>query len=563
MLSKCVFYYAGCRPVRISPLDGLQNRMQFHHPLQMTHLRYIGSPTTPLALHATAPVASPWYCATSSTALLSSAAAVMHKTVVINVVGLSADLVGVHTPRLSAWIAGRSAAPSPETTTPPHLAPVGPARRAFIRPVLPAVTCSVQSTYLTGKHPTDHGIVGNGWYFRDDAEVRFWRQSNALVQAPKVWDAARAADPTFTVANLFWWYAMYSTADISVTPRPCYPADGRKLPDIHTKPAQLRDDLQGALGQFPLFSFWGPATNISASRWIADAALAVDAKSNPTLTLVYLPHLDYVLQREGPGAQAVARDLNEVDAVVGDLITHYEAVGSRVIVLSEYGITAVDTPVHINRALRAAGLLAVRIEDGRELLDAGASSAFAVVDHQVAHVYLNDSDPALATRVRELVTNLPGVARVLESTGKAAEHIDHHRAGNLVAVATTSSWFTYYYWPEGADDVAPDFARTVDIHRKPGYDPVELFLDPELTFAKGRVAWRLAQKIVGMRYLMDVIPLNAKLVKGSHGTTDVDPASGAVLYTKADGVLDGKLDLNGCVDATAVYDIILETLRTS
>jgi len=233
----------------------------------------------------------------------------MHKTVVINVVGLSADLVGIHTPHLSAWIDGRSTVRSPEPTTPTHPPTVGPARRAFIRPVLPAVTCSVQATYLTGKHPTDHGIVGNGWYFRDDAEVRFWRQSNALVQALKVWDAARAADPTFTVANLFWWYAMYSTADISVTPRPCYPADGRKLPDIHTKPAQLRDDLQGALGQFPLFSFWGPATNISASRWIADAALAVDAKSNPTLTMVYLPHLDYVLQRDGPGAQTVTRDL--------------------------------------------------------------------------------------------------------------------------------------------------------------------------------------------------------------------------------------------------------------
>ena len=161
----------------------------------------------------------------------------------------------------------------------------------------------------------------------------------------------------------------------------------------------------------------------------------------------------------------MAHDLNEVDSILGGLITHYEAVGSNVIVLSEYGITAFDTPVHINRALRAANVLAVRIEDGRELLDAGTSSAFAVVDHQVAHVYLNDSDPALATRVRELVTNLPGVARVLDSTGKAAEHVDHHRAGNFVAVPTTSSLFTYYYWPEGAGDVASDFARTVHIHR--------------------------------------------------------------------------------------------------
>lgn len=486
----------------------------------------------------------------------------MHKTVVINVVGLTADLVGVHTPRFSAWLAGGSAAPPSADGTPPPPPVGGPeARRAFIRPVLPAVTCSAQSTYLTGKLPSEHGIVGNGWYFRDDAEVRFWRQSNALVQAPKVWDAARAADPSFTVANLFWWYAMYSSADISVTPRPCYPADGRKLPDIHTKPADLRDSLQASLGQFPLFSFWGPATNISASRWIADAALAVDAASDPTLTLIYLPHLDYVLQREGPGVETAASDLAEIDTVLADLIAHYEAAGARVVVLSEYGITAVDTPVHINRALRAAGLLAVRVEDGRELLDAGASAAFAVADHQVAHVYLNDRDPAVAERVRSLVAALPGVDRVLDAGGKAAEGLDHLRAGDLVAVATPAAWFTYYYWPAGADEVAPDFARTVDIHRKPGYDPVELFLDPDLTFAKGRVAWRLAQKVLGMRYLMDVIPLDAGLVKGSHGATGGAPSSGAVLYTKAGGVLDGKVGADGSVDATAVYDIILETLQ--
>eukprot|EP00168_Porphyra_purpurea_P008371 TRINITY_DN205_c0_g1_i2.p1 TRINITY_DN205_c0_g1~~TRINITY_DN205_c0_g1_i2.p1 ORF type:complete len:386 (-),score=32.77 TRINITY_DN205_c0_g1_i2:496-1653(-) len=380
----------------------------------------------------------------------------MHKTVVINVVGLTADLVGVHTPRLSAWTTGACTASSPTggpLTSP--ATPAEPAGVAFIRPVLPAVTCSVQSTYLTGKHPNEHGIVGNGWYFRDDAEVRFWRQSNALVQAPKVWDVARLADPSFTVANLFWWYAMYSSADISVTPRPCYPADGRKLPDIHTKPATLRDSLQDTLGQFPLFSFWGPATNISASQWIANAALQVDKQSNPTLTFVYLPHLDYVLQRQGPAADAAAKDLNELDDVLGNLISYYETAGARVLVLSEYGITAVNSPVHINRALRAAGLLAIRMEDGKELLDAGASTAFAVADHQVAHIYLNDANQELAARVQALVESLPGVARVLDLPEKEREHINHPRAGDLVAVAESSAWFTYYYWPEGNDDVAP------------------------------------------------------------------------------------------------------------
>jgi len=237
-------------------------------------------------------------------------------------------------------------------------------RVATIDPVVPAVTCSVQATYLTGLWPAEHGIVGNGWYFRDDCEVRFWRQSNKLVAGEKIWEAGRQRDAAFTCANMFWWYNMYSTADYSVTPRPMYPSDGRKLPDVYSAPANLRDDLQRELGQFPLFQFWGPATSIASSEWIANATRRVIERHDPTLTLVYLPHLDYGLQRHGPDPAQIGPDLRDIDRVVGELLDFCEARGITPVLLSEYGISAVSRPVHLNRRLRDAGLLAVREELG-------------------------------------------------------------------------------------------------------------------------------------------------------------------------------------------------------
>lgn len=432
----------------------------------------------------------------------------LHKTVVLNCVGLTPALLGPHTPRLKAL-----------------------ADACGVRPVghvLPAVTTTVQSTYLTGAWPADHGAVGNGWYDRADAEVKFWKQSNHLVQRPKIWDLGKAADPRFTCANVCWWYAMYSSADYTVTPRPMYPSDGRKLPDCWTNPPGLRDELQRDLGQFPLFHFWGPATTVKSTAWIADAAIHIDKQYDPTLSLVYLPHLDYVLQKLGPDAASAAKDLKELDDVVGKLVDHFESRGARVVVLSEYGITAVNKPVDINRALRRAGLIAVREEMGRELLDAGQSAAFAVADHQVAHVYVHD--PARVAEVKALLAKLDGVAEVLDADGQHDQHVDHDRAGDLVVVAAPGAWFTYYYWLDDARE--PDFARSVDIHRKPGYDPVELFLDPKLPMVKGRIVWTLVKKKLGFRTTMRVIPTDATLVKGSHGRPAPTPAEGPLLITR-------------------------------
>lgn len=429
----------------------------------------------------------------------------MNRTLVINVVGLTPALIGAHTPRIGQLMqSGKS---------------------AMIAPSLPAVTCSVQSSYLTGTWPDQHGIVANGWYFRDEAEVRLWRQSNRLVKGAKVWDIARTRNRAFTVSNMFWWYNMYSTADFSVTPRPMYPADGRKLSDIYSHPASLRDDLQRSLGTFPLFNFWGPASGIASTRWITRATIEVDQKHHATLTLVYLPHLDYAMQKVGPDHPSIAAELQAVDAQVGRLLDHFS--DARVMILSEYGITPVDTPVHINRALREKGLISVREELGRQLLDCGASRAFAVADHQIAHVYVNDPD-ALPL-VRQIVESLDGVDQVYVGDERSQIHLDHPRAGEIVAISKPNAWFTYYYWLDDAR--APDFARCVDIHRKPGYDPVELFVDPKIRFPKLKIAGKLLKKKLGFRYLMDVIPLDARLVRGSHGARPASPEQGPLVIS--------------------------------
>lgn len=455
----------------------------------------------------------------------------MRKTVVINVVGLTPSLLGEHTPQLCRLAA--------------------PADRATIAPVLPAVTCPVQATYLTGKLPDRHGIVANGWYHRDTAEVRFWLQSHHLVQAESVWDMARRRDASFTCANLFWWFNMYSSVDYAVTPRPMYLADGRKLPDIYTKPANLRDRLQAELGPFPLFNFWGPATSIAASEWIASAARWIDHHQDPTLTLIYLPHLDYDLQRYGIGGPAAARALGEIDRVCGGLIDYYRDRDARIILLSEYGIQNVARPIAINRVLRDHGFLAVREELGRELLDPGASRAFAVADHQIAHVYVNARTQTDA--VKALLEQTDGVATVLAADGLVARHLNHPRSGELVALAHPNRWFSYPYWMDDAR--APDFARTVDIHRKPGYDPAELFLDPALRAPKLTIAAALLRRRLGFRTLLNVTPLDATLVRGSHGVPPAHPADGAMLATTQPDRLDQAV-----LDPTSIADLILRHL---
>lgn len=452
----------------------------------------------------------------------------MPRTAILNVVGLTARLIGEHMPEIRAFME-RS-------------------RSSLVEPVLPAVTCTAQATYVTGRTPRDHGIVANGWYDRDYAEHRFWKQPEQLIQGEKLWDMLRKNDREFTCAKVFWWYNMHSTADYTVTPRPLYLSDGSKVFDIHTQPMGMRDRLKRDLGDFPFMNFWGPASGIESSRWIAASAKWIEEKHWPSLSLVYLPHLDYNLQRVGLDMSRITTDLRQIDEVVGDLIRFYEARDIQVVLLSEYGITDVDRPVHLNRVFREKGWLSIKEELGLETLDLGGSRAFAIADHQLAHVYVNDA--TLIDQVRAVLEQTPGVQQVLGRVEKSHARLDHARSGDLVAVADARSWFTYYYWQDDAR--APDFARCVDIHRKCGYDPAELFIDPAIRMPKLTLALKLARKKLGFRYLMDVIPLDATLVKGSHGRIPEDQRDWPVLIGPFT-----KLPASGSIRADQVCEHLL------
>ena len=452
----------------------------------------------------------------------------MNRTAVINVVGLTQGLIGEHTPQINRFLESVSVA-------------------SFV-PAFPAVTCTAQSVYLTGKDVGEHGIVANGWYDKEAAEVKFWKQSNHIVRGEKIWDELRRANPDFTCAKMFWWYNMYSSADFSVTPRPMYPADGRKVFDVHTQPMDMREKMKSDLGEFPFPAFWGPAAGIKSSQWIAESAKWIEQKEQPTLNLVYLPHLDYCLQQYGPDAPEVTPELCAIDEVVGDLIGFYQERGIEVILLSEYGISKVDKAIHLNREFRKRGWIQVKDELGLETLDCGGCRVFAVADHQVAHIYLND--PSIRDEVLDFLGKVEGIEEVRISADIWPEGGAVERAGDFIAVAEVNAWFTYYYWED--DALAPDFARCVDIHRKPGYDPVELFLDPELSFPKGKIAAFLLKKKLGMKALLNVIPIDASLVKGSHGRDKVSESEQPVFIGKgADAV----------TSAESVYQAILQSVQ--
>lgn len=426
----------------------------------------------------------------------------MKRIVVLNVVGLSKSLLP-QMAKLNAW--------------------VGSQKLQSFKPSFPAVTCTAQSTYITGLDTAQHGIVGNGWYNREASEVQFWKQSNKLVRGPRIWELLQEKyGKDFTCAKLFWWYNMYSTANWTMTPRPMYPADGRKIFDIYTQPMGLRAEVTSALGKFPFPYFWGPMADIPSTRWIARAAMWTEQAHRPNLSLVYLPHLDYDLQRFCKNS---SKALAQLDTLLDELINFYNEREVEIIILSEYGISPVTQPIALNRIFRQQGWITIKEERGTEMLDCGASRAFAVADHQVAHIYINDA--SIREEVKQLLLNTQGVDELREPAQEWGESIGTQRAGDFIAIASPHAWFSYYYWDD--DNKAPDFAPCIDIHRKPGYDPAELFFDPALRAPKLKAACFLAKKILGFRALMKVIALNGDQVKGSHGR-DIVPKDEAPVF---------------------------------
>lgn len=416
-----------------------------------------------------------------------------------------------------------------------------------IVPPTPAVTCTSQATFLTGQRPSVHGVVANGWYHRQTREVRFWLQPRDLMEAPTFVDRLKAEG--LSVANLFWWFNMGSGADWSLTPRPEYPADGRKIPSVYGEPAELPVQMQERLGRFPLFDFWGPRAGIPSSRWIVDASLQVIDQHDPDVLLVYLPHLDYDDQRYGPDSPQADRSRQELDQELSRLLEQSRSCGADVMVLSEYGIEAVDRPVFVNRELASRGKLGLQVTSHGDLLDVHRSEAFAVCDHQLAHVHL--SPAADRSSIRQILEGIEGVERVLAGEDLESWGLAHARSGDFVLLAEPGCWFAYPWWLD--EDRAPDFARTVDIHRKPGYDPAELFLDPALKWPKLKIATRLLQKKIGMRSLLDVISTDPSMVRGSHGRLPSHEELGPV-------ILRSWGSDSSSIDATDVHDEIISRL---
>jgi predicted AlkP superfamily pyrophosphatase or phosphodiesterase len=445
----------------------------------------------------------------------------------------------------------------------PRLLPLAPrihalAQAGWMRPlteVVPAVTCTAQATLLTGTLPDKHGIVANGWHFRDTGEVRFWQQSNRLMQAePFYTTAAKRAKERgrpFTCAKLFWWFNQGAPVAISLTPKPYYAANGDKAFGIHGTPEGLAPRLEKELGKFPFFTFWGPKAGLPCTQWIAQAAASILRGERPDLELVYLPHLDYDPQRFGPQGSNLPKLVKELDDACAPLLDAAKQIGATVWVVSEYGHCPVSQPVFINQALRRAGFISARPGPFGEVLDLFNSRAFAVCDHQVAHVTVPDAEDV--PRVRDLLRGLPGVGRILAGDGRSEYGLVHERSGELVVLAEPDAWFAYPFWLD--DRVAPDYARTVDIHRKPGYDPCELFFNPRLWWPMGRMMWRLLQKKLGFRTLFDVIPLDATLVKGSHGLRAARPEDGALL------IADGPAPTETTLPMTGLRDRVLAALN--
>lgn len=381
---------------------------------------------------------------------------------------------------------------------------------ARLTPTFPCMTCPVQANLTTGVGPEQHGIIANGFFYRDKGEVEMWTAWNSCFQAPQVWELLHRHDPSITSAVWFPLHSKGASSDYICTPAPIHNPDGSESLWCYTKPTELYGELRDQLGHFPLMNFWGPLANIKSSDWIIDSAVIAAKKFAPRFFYIYLPHLDYAAQKNGPDSPEALKAVVDLDQAISRLVQGFANAGITDIhwlVASEYTIQAVNEVAYPNRLLREAGLLALKEINGRSHLVPGESPAWALVDHQLAHIFVKDPDDI--HWVADLFRDHPQVEHVLVAEERAKFSLNHPRSGDVVLIAKRNAWFAYYWWEDDAK--APEFAHTVDIHRKPGYDPVELFVKmPEKT-----------------------IPLDATLVRGSHGYPEDDVENSCVLISSA------------------------------
>ena len=402
---------------------------------------------------------------------------------------------------------------------------------ADLVPSFPCVTCPVQAAMTTGQRPNVHGVVANGFYWRERRQVEMWTSPNECIDRPQIWDllSHREGGPTTAV-----WFPLHSKgceADYACTPAPIHNPDGSESLWCYTRPIELYGTLRDRLGHFPLMNFWGPMANVKSSAWILDSAVLAANSGGPTSSTSTCRTWTTTPSVTGPTALRPRRPWPTWTACWAASWASCSRPTSDpplVLVAGEYAITPVGHVTYPNRVLREAGLLAVREEDGGEQLDLAASRAWALVDHQFSHVFVADGNAATAAQVADLFRNRPGIAEVLVGDQRARYHMDHPHSGEVILISTPESWQAYYWWL--SDDRAPGYAHTVDIHRKPGYDPVELHFD----FAAKQV------------------PLDATLVKGSHGAPAVDPSQRSVILSSVPGVLPGET-----MTDLEVFDVVM------
>lgn len=374
--------------------------------------------------------------------------------------------------------------------------------RAPLVPSFPCVTCPVQVNMTTGQLPRKHGVTANGFYWRDKHEIEMWTAWNEVVQVPQIWDILSQHDSTIVSAVWFPLLSKGCEAELICTPAPIHNPDGSKSLWCYTRPTEMYGMLRDKLGHFPLKHFWGPLANIQSTDWIAKSLVAAAEQWHPNFLYAYFPHLDYAAQKFGPDSPQALASLADLDRVLGEFVagitTAYEQIPEQdrqpplYIIASEYAIVPVNHVEYPNRILREAGLLKLHTTDQGEEIDFAASDAWALVDHQFAQVYIRNANEAVAEQVRKLFKGRAGIDEVLVGIEREKYDLDHERLGEVILVSKPNSWLAYYWWTD--DAAAPKYARTVDIHRKPGYDPVELCVD---------MATRS-------------IPLDATLIRGSH-----------------------------------------------
>ena len=382
-------------------------------------------------------------------------------------------------------------------------------------PSFPAVTCSVQASIFSGTYPSEHGIISNGYYDDLFKKISFWEQPTNLVKKPRIWDLLKKNEPNFFTALLFLQNSLYANSNVVLTPKPLH-LENKMVMWCYSKPENFYEKITESLGTFDLKSYWGPFSSLKSSDWIINSAKITIQKHSPDLLVTYLPHLDYTSQKFGPNSDEFKKSVDELDALIGDflLFLNQEFPNTyEIMILSEYNFNEVNNSVSPNLLLRQHGLLSTRRIEEKDYIDYEFSKAFALVDHQIAHLYIK---PGYLDQVKSIFNN-ESVGSILDNNLQKEFKINHPRSGDLILCSNTDSWFNYYWW----DDIkhAPDFTFNVDIHRKPGYDPLELFID----------------------FQSKTISHDTSLIKGSHGLISKDPMNSPLIGTSFESNIHDKI----------------------